>query len=84
MHDNTNKISIWRKREDAKPNAPDFKIDLNVDGADFSIALWKRRESDNPNGPALRGSIERKDADVHQPKQNAYAAKDDFADEMPF
>jgi hypothetical protein len=60
QYDNTNKGALWKKRDDASENAPDWKIEFNVNGCDWVLAYWKRKPTDNHNGPWGRFTIENK------------------------
>jgi hypothetical protein len=60
QYDNTNKGALWKKRDDAIENAPDWKIEFNVNGCDWVLAYWKRKPTDNHNGPWGRFTIENK------------------------
>lgn len=85
-YDNTNTGAIWKKRADASDNAPDFKVDVNLNGVDYQLAMWKRRESDNPNGPAIKFKIENKSED-QQPApapRVGSEASGTIGDDVPF
>ena len=52
--DDTNVGSVWKKRENAHQNAPDYKIDLDIEGILWEVAAWKRKPTANQSGPIFK------------------------------
>ena len=86
-YDNTNKGAIW-KNDNENPNAPQYKGNLNVGGADFNISAW-RNSSDNPKAPVLRFQVQKQSDMPNIPKPNndrplGDLGGDGLEDDVPF
>jgi len=87
-YDNTNTGAIWAKREGAHENAPDFKVEANIEGRDWVVAIWRRRPTDNPAGPSYKLKFEDKQETHNKGSAQAKAAiaddAPDLSEDVPF
>ena len=87
-YDNTNTGAIWSKRADARENAPDFKLQLDIEGIGWEVAIWRRRPTDNQLGPSYRLKVERRqeahDLGVAQAKAAMADDAPDLSADVPF
>ena len=92
-YDNTGKVSLWKKDDDAKESAPLLKGPVYAHrdiakGEKLDLSLWKN-DSDNPDAPLLTGKLadpyKRPDGNQDASRQEAPEQQKDFADDdIPF
>lgn len=85
-YDNDNRGAIWKNDRKESDRHPDFKGSAMVAGVEYWVSGWKRGPDDPPNRPALKMSFQPKEQQSQpaQQKQEAFGAKGDFDDDLPF
>lgn len=84
-YDNTNRGVLFKNnKEGGNPNWPDYRGNINVDGAEFWLDAWIK---DGKKGKFMSLSIKPKVANgAPKPRDEAPAPKNsgDFDDDIPF
>ncbi len=89
-YDNTNRGQIWGNDKKETDKHPDFKGSIDVEGVEYWLSGWKRQPGDNPKSPAVRFSIQKKESqqpnDRDEPRAGSTtpAPSDDGFDDIPF
>ena len=83
-YDNTNRGAIWKNDKKETEKHPDFRGELNVNGADFWVSAWSRAPGAPDKAPALSFAVTPKDSQAVKPKSNEVFPKDITEDDLPF
>ena len=69
-YDNTNKGTLFNNSYKSKPNQPDVRGELNIDGKEFKLSGWIRT-AENSGEQFFSLSVEAKDAEPEVKESNA-------------
>jgi hypothetical protein len=83
-YDNTNRGAIWKNDKKDTEKHPDFRGELNVNGAGFWVSAWRRAPGAPDKAPALSFAVTPKDSQAVKPKSNEVFPKDITEDDLPF
>jgi len=83
-YDNTNRGAIWKNDKKETEKHPDFRGELNVNGADFWVSAWRRAPGAPDKAPALSFAVTPKEGQSVKPTSNEVFPKDTASDDLPF
>lgn len=86
-YDNTNSGALFKNDRKEKPNHPDYKGSLDVEGAQFWVSAWiKEGKKGRFMSLALTPKEEQKPAprQAQKPAGRAPTSFDDMPDDIPF
>lgn len=81
QYDNTNSGALFKNDKKQKPNHPDYRGTLNVEGVEFWISGWIKQ---GKNGSFMSLAIQEKQEQARQTPQNRPTAGDDEFSDVPF
>jgi hypothetical protein len=83
-YDNTNRGAIWKNDKKETDKHPDFRGELNVNGAEFWVSAWRRAPGAPDKAPALSFALTPKEAQSVKPASNEMFPKNIQEDDLPF
>lgn len=83
-YDNTNRGAIWKNDKKETEKHPDFRGELNVNGANFWVSAWRRAPGAPDKAPALSFAVTPKEGQSVKPTSNEVFPKDTVSDDLPF